>query len=109
MNIINKLLNIKINIFPFNNFYLFPIGDTGSETHVSQDQLSSGEICYLLNQGNNGIDYWFQTLGVDTYPVLDESHGEVAYHNSEYYNKKYSYSLIEKNHCGNINIYSYYK
>ena len=76
------------NVTSFNNFYLFPLGDTGSENHVSQEQLSSGEICYLLNQGNNGIDYWFQTLGVDTYPVLDESHGEVTYHNSEYYNKK---------------------
>ena len=28
---------------------------------------------------------------------------------SEYYNKKYSYSLVEKNYCEKINIYSYYK
>ena len=28
---------------------------------------------------------------------------------SQYYNKKYSYSLKEKSHCQNTNIYSYYK
>ncbi len=76
------------NVTSLNNFYLTSLGSTGSETRVTKDRLSSGEICYLLNQGNNGKDCWFQTLGIDEYPVLDESHGEIGYNNSEYYNKQ---------------------
>ena len=81
------------NVNSSNNFYLSSLGDTGSETRVSLDRLSSGEICFLLNQGNEGLDCWFQTLGEDEYPVLDESHGEVAYKNSEYYNTQQDMDL----------------
>jgi len=74
------------NVTSFNNYYLSSLGSTGSETHVTQSRLTSGEICYLLNQGNDDDNCWFQTLGVDKYPVLDESHGEVAYRGGSYYN-----------------------
>lgn len=40
--------------------------------------FASGEVCYLLNGGvADGSQAWYQTLGTDTYPVLDNSHGTV--------------------------------
>ena len=45
-------------------------------TFITEDQIMSGELCYLLNQ-NNQEAAWFQTIGEDEYPVLDASHGQV--------------------------------
>lgn len=45
----------------------------------TEEQLESGELCWLLNQ-NNGKEEatWFQTIGVDGHPVLDPTHGVVV-------------------------------
>ncbi len=40
-------------------------------------QLRSGEICYQLNNGETENPVWFQTLGTDSYPLLDNSHMKV--------------------------------
>ena len=48
----------------------------GSAIAVTSDQLASGEICYALNEGQEE-PVWFQTLGVDPYPVLDPTHLKV--------------------------------
>ena len=40
---------------------------------VSAEQLASGEVCFKLNGDQEEIN-WFQTLGEDTYPVLDDTH-----------------------------------
>ena len=40
---------------------------------VNAEQLASGEVCYKLN-GDQEVLNWFQTLGEDTYPVLDDTH-----------------------------------
>ena len=37
------------------------------------NQLASGEVCYALNGSQEEIN-WFQTLGEDEYPVLDDAH-----------------------------------
>ena len=45
---------------------------------VSPDQVTSGELCFLLNQNcspDNPV--WFQTLGEDDHPVLDATHWKV--------------------------------
>ena len=46
---------------------------------ITIEQVASGELCYLLNQ-NSGVEtpIWFQTLGEDEHPVLDNTHGVVA-------------------------------
>ena len=49
-------------------------------TKVTDAQLASGEVCYKLNDGKQGEDaVWFQTIGEDTNPVLDKTHGLVLY------------------------------
>ena len=50
---------------------------------VTAEQLASGEICFLLNaaQGDAGT-VWFQTLGEDAYPVLDDTH-KAVFRNSD--------------------------
>ncbi|MCR5435413.1 MAG: hypothetical protein K6F20_13630 [Bacteroidaceae bacterium] len=46
---------------------------------VTAEQLASGEICFLLNAAQaNGATVWFQTLGEDAYPVLDDTHKTVS-------------------------------
>ena len=48
---------------------------TGSATEagpapikITEEQLASGEICYLLNESVSGGTNWFQALGDDDYP-----------------------------------------
>ena len=40
---------------------------------VNAEQLTSGEVCYKLNGDQTEIN-WYQTLGEDTYPILDDTH-----------------------------------
>jgi hypothetical protein len=52
-------------------------------TAVTADQLASGEVCYKLN-GDQTEFNWFQIIGQDVYPCLDESHGVVIYEDGIY-------------------------
>ena len=56
-----------------NNCYC--TGGTQS-TIISNEQVTSGELCYKLNEGNTEM-VWYQTLGEDAHPVFDASHGVV--------------------------------
>ena len=49
-------------------------------TAVSDEQLASGEICYLLNESVSGGTEWYQTLPGDSRPTLDNTH-ELVYVN----------------------------
>ncbi|MCD8090488.1 MAG: hypothetical protein LUD81_07715 [Clostridiales bacterium] len=40
-------------------------------------QFESGEIAYLLNESVSGGTTWYQTIGTDSYPLLDSSHSLV--------------------------------
>ena len=43
----------------------------GGGTQVSDDDFTSGEVAYLLNDGIwDGTQAWYQALGTDSYPVL---------------------------------------
>ena len=47
-------------------------------------QFTSGEVAYLLSGGvTDGTQVWYQTLGTDGYPTLDNTHGTV-YYNASY-------------------------
>ena len=50
-----------------------PIGTTA----VSANTFASGEVCYLLNEEVSGGSVWYQTIGTDSYPILDASHNKV--------------------------------
>lgn len=56
-----------------NSYYSTAFGEVQG-TEASASQLSSGEICYTLNNGGSN---WYQTIGTDTYPVLDNTHATV--------------------------------
>ena len=42
----------------------------------------TGELCYKLNSGNTKNPVWFQNIGTDAYPVLDNTHS-IVYMTSE--------------------------
>ena len=46
-------------------------------TSVTSSQLESGEVAYLLNESISGGTTWYQTIGTDDYPILDNTHGIV--------------------------------
>ena len=72
-------------------------------TVIDETQLANGELCYMLNQGlrvsearygakasgnNQSTPIWYQTLGLDDYPVLDASHAKVMLSSDgTYYNE----------------------
>ena len=59
----------------------------GTEENVSAKtatQFTSGEVAYLLSGGvTDGTQVWYQTLGTDSCPMLDNTHGTV-YYNASY-------------------------
>jgi hypothetical protein len=46
-------------------------------TSISMESVSSGELCYNLNGGENEHINWYQTIGSDAHPVFDNTHGTV--------------------------------
>ena len=87
--------NITANVK--NNYYCLQGGSTttiaiGNNTSnceaphaVTTEQLASGEVCYALNGDQTGIN-WYQTLGNDNHPVLDNSHLPVLFIGGSYVN-----------------------
>ena len=61
-------------------------GSEGYFAPITQEQVTNGELCYLLNGDQTTISF-FQTLGDDAYPVLDITHLAVLKaDNGTYYN-----------------------
>ncbi len=58
---------------------------TNATTLVTDEQLASGEICYKLNGDQSNI-VWYQTLALDSYPVLFKDHLQVWLDNGTYTN-----------------------
>ena len=59
---------------------------TNSEANVSYNRLKSGEITWLLNNQSPYGVVWFQNLGSDDYPVLNNQRGRVYYDGTNYSN-----------------------
>lgn len=51
---------------------------TVAGTQISEEQLASGEACYLLNGERNNSPLWYQTLNEDAVPVPDPSHKAIG-------------------------------
>ena len=73
----NTLARYPENVLITNTYYKTPFGDVVG-TQITDEQLASGEVCYLLNKGNTEDPVWFQTLGEDPYPVPNPSHQTVG-------------------------------
>jgi hypothetical protein len=67
----------------------YSIYPDANATVVDDLQITSGELCYLLNEGNALTSpVWYQSLGKDNHPVLNSSHAEVLLaDNGTYYNE----------------------
>ena len=46
-------------------------------TLITDEQVTSGELCFLLNGSVSGGTTFYQTLGTDSYPVCDNTHSQV--------------------------------
>ena len=61
----------------------------GTQTNVNRltaSAVSSGELCYYLNEGNTDDPIWRQTIGTDPYPAFSPESGVVYFVNYEYTN-----------------------
>lgn len=47
---------------------------TTQVNRITDDDVSNGKLCYKLNDGKTMDPVWYQTIGMDGYPVLDASH-----------------------------------
>ena len=52
-------------------------------TSVTEEQIKSGALCYLLNQGSTEEPVWYQTLGSDPHPVTEADGHAVVYEKTE--------------------------
>lgn len=68
-------------------FYTTSSVNKTNGTEQTPEQFNSGEVTYLLNKGvTDGTQAWYQTLGADDYPVLDNTHGTVCKMDDTYVN-----------------------
>ena len=71
-------------------------------TSITMESVTNGELCYNLNGGASEHINWFQTLGMDAHPVLDNTHGTVfKYADGTYYNAVNSVGDV--NNDGQVN------
>ncbi len=70
--------NIKVTNF----YYLNPLNTVSASgvTRATAAQFASGEIAYRLNSGvTDGTQSWYQTIGSDSTPIPNNTHGAVYY------------------------------
>ena len=61
--------------------------DGSQVTAVTSNQVTDGELCYLLNGKQSDDVVFFQTLGEDSHPVLDKTHKVVYFDGTKYVNE----------------------
>ena len=71
---------VKLN----NCYYLNAVG-SAQGTQMTQEQFQNGEVCFKLN-GDQSVINWYQTIGEDAVPVLNESHQIVIFEDGKYSN-----------------------
>ncbi|MBO4589460.1 MAG: hypothetical protein J5698_00610 [Bacteroidaceae bacterium] len=68
----------------FTNCY--DVNGQSSISSIADKQVSSGELCYLLNGSQSESPVFLQTLDEDTHPVFDAGHGVVYYIDGKFTN-----------------------
>ena len=61
--------------------------DIDGITPKTTEQFKSGEVTWLLNGSKAETPTWYQTLGTDTYPLLDATHKTVYFWGGHYFNE----------------------
>ena len=72
------IARVPESVLTSNTYYRDAFGAVDGEQQITDEQLASGEVCYMLNKGNTENPTWFQTLGEDLFPVPDPSHQKVG-------------------------------
>jgi len=72
-SIINSYYQKQDDAYAINGSSSTVTPTTQQVTEVDDAQLSSGEVCYLLNESVSGGTNWFQTLVDDDYPTPNGS------------------------------------
>lgn len=79
-------------------------------TQKTAAEFASGEITYLLNGSTSeGELNWYQNIGADIFPVLDNTHSVVLYDGEKYYNDKPTHSHDMSVECGKGNTIDFDK
>lgn len=60
-----------------NCFYWNLCGALGDGIAKTSDEFSGGAVCWLLNGQSSDNPVWFQTLGSDEYPLMNQTHATV--------------------------------
>ena len=60
----------------FGLYYVKAFGDTSGGTQVTEDDVKSGKVCFLLNTDQHKI-IWTQKIGEDPYPLPFGDRGQV--------------------------------
>ncbi|MCQ2433865.1 MAG: hypothetical protein MJ062_01335, partial [Oscillospiraceae bacterium] len=60
-----------------NCYYLDTVAEDSYATAMSETAFASGEVCWLLNGEKGESPAFFQNLGTDNFPVLDNTHNTV--------------------------------
>ena len=79
-DIISRKTTGNINVTNF--YYLNPLNTVSASgvTRATEAQFASGEIAYRLNSGvTDGTQSWYQTIGSDSTPIPNNTHGAVYY------------------------------
>jgi len=88
----DKLSRNSSNVISSNNYFQGTWDAANNCTDVTlltENQVESGEACYLLNNGRTDDDMvWYQTLGVDDCPVPDKRRLAVLFDNGAYVNEQ---------------------
>ncbi|MCQ2608378.1 MAG: InlB B-repeat-containing protein [Bacteroidales bacterium] len=59
------------------NYYLETLDIDVNAEAKSTDFFANGELAYVLNGSATDAPVWYQTIGTDNYPVLDNSHSVI--------------------------------
>ena len=73
----------------------------------TEEEFASGSVCWMLNDNSENEPTWFQTLGEDQYPVLDNTHGVVYYKNNAYTNGDNAIEGIENESNKLVDVYDF--
>ena len=74
---------------------------------ATSEKFASGKIAYALN-GDQSTIVWYQTLGQDAYPVLENTHLVVVLDGDQYVNEggdAIDVVELDKNHPERVNVY----
>ncbi len=71
------IARIPESVIMSNSYYKTAFG-AEEGIQITDEQLASGEVCYLLNRGNTENPTWFQTIGEDPFPVPNPNHQKVG-------------------------------